>query len=145
MKKIAIFFALIIVIVCMISYLYIINKSNERLAIQQNQLFESYYQRQVYGAEIATVINKAMDNNYKNNVEKDNNNLYIENSTNSIKINIKMIDDNDTIYPMELFANSGIQNFLKYYNNIQFKCIDIKYHESTKLVKSLLFEQVTIS
>ena len=46
---------------------------------------------------------------------------------------------------MEMFANNGIQNFLEYYNNIQFKCVDIKYHENTKLVKSLLFEQVTIS
>ncbi len=144
MKKLIIFFSVVIIIVCMISYIYILNKSNERITMQQNQLFESYYQRQVYGAEIATVINKAIDNNYKNNVEKDNNNLYIENSTNSIKINIKMID-NDTIYPMEMFANNGIQNFLEYYNNIQFKCVDIKYHENTKLVKSLLFEQVTIS
>ena len=144
MKKLNIFFSVVIIIVCMISYIYILNKSNERITMQQNQLFESYYQRQVYGAEIATIINKAMDSNYKNNVEKDNNNLYIENSTNSVKINIKMID-NDTIYPMELFANSGIQNFLEYYNNIQFKCVDIKYHENTKLVKSLLFEQTTIS
>ena len=96
MKKLIIFFSVVIIIVCMISYIYILNKSNEHITMQQNQLFESYYQRQVYGAEIATVINKAMNSNYKNNVEKDNNNLYIENSTNSIKINIKMID-NDTI------------------------------------------------
>ena len=52
--------------------------------------------------------------------------------------------DNDTIYPMEVFANGGIQNFMEYYNMIQFKCTDIQYHEQTKLVKSLVFEQITI-
>ena len=144
MKRFFIFLAFIVIIVCMISYLYIVNKSNEHIVGQQNQFFESYYQKEVYGAEIATVINKAIDSNYKNNIEKDEKNLYIENSTNSIKINIKMLD-NDTIYPMELFANGGIDNFMEYYYNIQFKCVDIQYHKDTKLVKSLLFEQVTVS
>ncbi len=144
MKKLIYFFVAVIIIVCSISYLYIMYKSNENTVAQQNQLFESYYQRQVYGAEVATAINKAMDSNYRNNVEKDKNNLYIENTTNSIKISIKMID-NDEIYPMEVFAKSGIQTFLEYYNNIQFKCVDIQHHENTKLVKSLLFEQMTIS
>ena len=143
MKKFIIFLIVVFAIVCSMSYLYMINQSNERVVKQKNEVFERYYQKEVYGADIATAINKAMNNNYKNHVEKDSQNLYIENTTNSIKISIKMID-NDTIYPMEVFANGGIQNFMEYYNMIQFKCTDIQYHEQTKLVKSLVFEQITI-
>ena len=51
--------------------------------------------------------------------------------------------DNDSIYQMETFYKNGMQNFMKYYSNIKFKCIDIKYHESTKKVKYMLFEQIT--
>lgn len=143
MKKFIIFLIGVVVIVCCMSYWYIINQNNERMVIQQNELFESYYQKQVYGAEIATAINKAMDSNHRNHIEKDEQNLYIENDTNSIKIQIKMLDT-DTIYPMEAFANNGIQNFIEYYNMIEFKCVDIQYHPTTHLVKSLLFEQVTV-
>ncbi len=143
MKKIVIFIGVTIAIVSAISYLYITYRINNSEIQQANQLFESYYQRQVYGRELATAINKAIDNNDKNDVDKDENNQYIENETNSIKINIKMLDDEKT-YPMEVFADSGIREFMEYYNSIQFKCTDIQYHENTKLVKSLLFEQVTV-
>ena len=145
MKKLILFLIATVAIVATIWYVYAVNEAKVRTANHENKFFENYYQRQVYGGEVATVINKAMDNNYKNNIEKDKKNLYyIENDTNSIKINLKMLD-NEEIYPMELFAKNGIQNFMEYYNNIQFKCTDIKYHQDTKLVKSLLFEQVTIS
>ncbi len=143
MKKFIIFLIITIIVVCSVGYIYIINKSNSRIANQENQLFEEYYQKKVYGAEVATIINKAMDNNDRNYIELDDKNEYIENNTNSIKINIKMID-NDTIYPMEKFAGGGIQNFVEYYNMIQFECVDIQYHPETKKVKSLLFEQITI-
>ena len=44
---------------------------------------------------------------------------------------------------MEKFYKSGTGNFLNYYGNIKFKCIDIKYHKSTNKVKYMLFEQIT--
>ena len=60
----------------------------------------------------------------------------------TINIEIKMLDD-DTIYQMETFYRGGIQNFINYYSNIKFKCVDIKYHSSTNQVKYMLFEQIT--
>ena len=75
-------------------------------------------------------------------VEKNNKGIYQNNDKNSINIEIKMLDD-DTIYKMEKFYNSGIQNFINYYGKIKFKCVDIKYHNSTNQVKYMLFEQTT--
>lgn len=68
---------------------------------------------------------------------------YLENDTNSIKISIKMID-NDNVYEMETIYNNKISEFIKYYNQIKFKCTDIQYHSNTNMVKSLFFEQISV-
>ena len=121
MKKIAIFFFIVIVIIVGISYTYLSYKSNYYEAKRENNQFESYYNQEFYGAEVATIINKAIDNNLTNQVQKDNKGKYIENDTNSIKIDIKMLD-NDTTYEMETLYTGGMDKFVQYYNEIKFKC-----------------------
>ena len=142
MKKIFIFFVIVIVIVCGISYLYLNYKAELNMTKKANLEFEKYLNEDVYGTDLATIINRAVDNNEKNKVSKNNKAIYLENGTNSISIEIKMID-NDTIYQMETIYNKGIQNFINYYGNIKFKCVDVKYHSSTNKVKYMLFEQIT--
>ena len=142
MKKIAIFFIIIILIICAIFAMYISYKANYNISKKSNLSFEKYLNQEVYGSELATVINRAIDRNEKNEVEKNNKGIYQNNDTNSINIEIKMLDD-DTIYQMETFYIGGIQNFINYYSNIKFKCVDIKYHSSTNQVKYMLFEQIT--
>ena len=142
MKKILIFFIIIILIICTIFAMYISYKANYNISKKSNLSFEKYLNEEVYGSELATVINRAIDRNEKNEVEKNNKGIYQNNDTNSINIEIKMLDD-DTIYQMETFYRGGIQNFINYYNNIKFKCVDIKYHSSTNQVKYMLFEQTT--
>jgi hypothetical protein len=142
MKKVAIFFIIIILIICAIFAMYISYKANYNISKKSNLSFEKYLNEEVYGSELATVINRAIDRNEKNEVEKNNKGIYQNNDTNSINIEIKMLDD-DTIYQMETFYRGGIQNFINYYSNIKFKCVDIKYHSSTNQVKYMLFEQIT--
>lgn len=142
MKKIAIFFIITILIICTISAMYITYKANYNTSRKANLSFERYLNEEVYGSELATVINRAIDKNEKNEVEKNNKGIYQNNDKNSINIEIKMLDD-DTIHKMEKFYNSGIQNFINYYGKIKFKCVDIKYHNSTNQVKYMLFEQTT--
>lgn len=142
MKKFVVFLIFIVIIVCVISYAYMVNKANYNTIKKENQLFEDYYNQEVYGADIATVINKAVDSNTRNNISKDKKGQYIENTTNSIKIYIKMTDIEET-YPMELIIKQGIEQFLEYYNKIKFKCTQIEFHKDTKNVKSMLFEQIT--
>ena len=142
MKKIVIFFLIIIIIICGISYLYLNYKAEYKISKKANLEFEKYLNEEVYGIDLATVINRAIDNNEKNEVEKNNKAIYLNNNENSISIEIKMID-NDTIYQMETIYNKGIQNFINYYGKIKFKCVEIKYHNSTNKVKYMLFEQIT--
>ena len=67
---------------------------------------------------------------------------FIDNDKNSINIDIKMLDTEET-YNMETLYNGGIEKFVQYYNKIKFKCTDIKYHKTTNKVKYMLFEQIT--
>lgn len=142
MKKIVMFLAIIIVIVSSISYMYIKYQANYKIAQKENSQFDSYKDKEIYGAELTTLINKAVDNNEQNNVEKQKDGTYIENDSNSIRIDIKMLDVDD-IFSMEKLYGGGMSNFVKYYNEIKFKCVQIQYHDRTKRVKHMLFEQIT--
>lgn len=142
MKKIAIFFIITIIIICGISYLYLNFKAEYNMSKRANLEFEKYLNLEIYGTDLSTVINRAVDNNEKNEVEKNNKGIYLNNDKNSINIEVKMID-NDSIYQMETFYKKGMQNFINYYGNIKFRCTNIEYHGSTKRVKYMLFEQIT--
>lgn len=142
MKKVIIFLVIIAVVIAGIYYVYINYRAEYNSSIKANKAFEQYLNEEVYGPDLATIINRAMNENEKNKVQKDNKGIYLDNNTNSINIEVKMSDDNQ-IYKAETFYNSGIQNFINYYRNIKFKCVDIKYHESTHKVKYMLFEQLT--
>lgn len=142
MKKLAVFFLIIIIIVVGISYLYLNYKAQFHEAQRENKQFESYHQKEIYGSELTTIINKAVDNNKSNEVPKDNKGKYMNNENNSIQIEIKMLD-NDKTYAMETLYNGGMDKFIQYYSDIKFKCTDLQYHNATNKVKYLLFEQIT--
>lgn len=142
MKKVVIFFVVIIFIVVSMFYLYMNYKNNYNDMQKENKQFESYYNQETYGTNVASLINKAVDNNMKNNIMKDNNGKYIENDINSINIDIKMID-NDKIYNMEKIYKGGISTFTLYYSQIKFKCTKVDYHKKTGRIKYMLFEQIT--
>ena len=142
MKKIAIFLLIIISIVSTISYLYLNSISNQRIAQKENIKFEIYKDEEITGAEVTTLINKAINSNQQNEVEKDKKCRYIDNETNSINIDIKFIDD-DVTYNIEKIYNNGMDKFLTYYRDIKFKCVDVQYHDKTQKIKYMLFEQIT--
>lgn len=144
MKKIFIFLVIVMIIVAAIGFKYMSYK-NEYNAIQkENKEFEEYKDKEVYGLEVGTIINKAVDKNTKNKIEKDNNQNFIQNDKNSIEIEI-YITDNETMYKMETIYNAGTEQFVQYYGNIKFKCSKIEYHKKTGRIKYMLFEQQEIS
>ena len=141
MKKIAIFLLIIIGIVSTISYLYLNSINNQRIAQKENIKFEIYKDEEITGAEVTTLINKAINSNQQNEIEKDKKGRYIDNETNSINIDIKFIDD-DVTYNIEKIYNNGMDKFLTYYRDIKFKCVDVQYHDKTQKIKYMLFEQI---
>lgn len=141
MRKIIYFFIASIVIVTTVAMVYINYKATYNNIKEDNFTFEYYNQKEIFGTEVATLINKAVDNNIKFNVLKDENGKYIENNENSINIQIYILD-NETTYDMETIYNGGIDKFVQNFGSIKFKCTNLEYHDITKRVKKVYFEQV---
>ena len=141
MKKVLILFSIIIIAISIIWFNYAQYKSKYKEIQKSNLEFEKYYQKEIYGTDLTTLINRAVDENTRNKVIKNENNEFIENEDNSIKIDI-MITDADKIYKMENFYNGGTGKFVQYYGTIKFKCTKIEYHKKTKRIKYLYFEQI---
>lgn len=142
MKKTFLLITAIILIIIFIVLGYIFEaQAKQNQAITYNKQYETYLEQEIYGAEIATLINKVTEQNEKNNVQKDQKGYYIDNGTNSIKIDLKMITVEET-YPMELIYKNNITNFVKNFNVILFKCTNIEYHKQTGKISKLTFEQI---
>lgn len=140
-KNIMILLIFAIVIFIIISYNYYEYKANIEKTAKYNKEYEQYLEKEIYGADIATVINKAVNQNEKNNVPKNEQNYFTENEENSIKIDIHIVE-NDTTYNMERIYSKGIENFVKNFNFVKFKCVKKEYHNQTNKIKYILFEQI---
>lgn len=140
MKKIFIFLAFVLVIIAIVGFRYVMYKNEYNVIQSENAEFEEYKDKEINGLSVASMINKAVDKNTKNKIEKAENGNFIPNNENSIEIEVYM-SDNEAIYKMETFYNAGIEQFVQYYGNIQFKCSKIEYHKNTGRIKYILFEQ----
>ena len=141
MKKFIIFLIVILIIISYITYLYLDYRADIKSAQYDNMKYEKYLDKEVNANIVASVINRAVDNNIREEVQKSNNGVYIDNQKSSINVQIKFLD-NDKTYDMETLYNDGMDNFIKYYNQIDFKCTKIEYHKNTGRVKYMLFEQI---
>ena len=143
MKKQIIIILIILLIILAVTGLYVYNvRRAEQLAQNSNKQYESYYEKEVLGTTLISIINKTIDTNEKNGIpKKDNTIYYIDNENNSIQITVKFLETKNEI-KMEDIADKQSENFVKYFAASTFKCTKIEYHEKTKYVKSLYFEQI---
>lgn len=140
-KNLFVILGIFVIIVAILSYTYYNYRKVLILANQANKEFESYTETTIVGSNLMTLINKAIDKNEKNEVEKDTQNRYIENDENSIKIEIKFLESDKT-FSMEAISRLGAEQFIKNYNKMTFKCTKKEYHKKSKYIKYLLFEQI---
>ena len=140
-KNVTIILILFAIVILSLFYAYRTYQSDERKLKDYNNSFEQYANKDISGTEIATILNKAIDNNEKNKIEKDEKQNYIENDENSIKIDI-YIKDNDTTYSMETIYNMKVENFINSFSLETFKIDKIEYHEKTNLIKYIMIEQM---
>ncbi len=144
MKKIIIFFVIILICVITIGLRFYSYKAEQEILAAENQEFEQYTNKEIYGIDLGSIINKAVDKNTKNNIQKDENNIFIQNDTNSIEIEVAM-KETDTTYKtvrMEQIYNKGTELFIQLFIDIKFKCSKVEYYESTGKIKYMLFEQI---
>ena len=133
--------AIFFVIICIICVTLINLQAKNSEILNENKEYENYYNKEILGTDIASLINKVVDKNEKNHIQKDSKGHYIENETNSIKIDLKRTTVNKT-YPMEEIYNNNIAKFVQNFNLIKFKCTSIEYHKKTGKVSKLVFEEL---
>lgn len=123
--------------------LYVYNANRiDKMATKHNQQYEMYCNKKILGTDLISLINKAIDYNEKNNIPKQKDSIYyVNNNTNSIQISVKFIE-NDKIIEMEDIAEKQTETFIKFFATSTFICNEIKYHEQTKNVQSMYFEQI---
>lgn len=144
MKKTVILFSIIfcsILLVVLVSFAQ--NKGNLIAIKKENAIYEEYKNKEVFGTKVASIINKATNSNLKNEVKKDEKGFFIENDTNSIKVEIKLLNEKSLkTYQMETIQKVGTKGFVQNFNLILFKCTNIEYHDRTKKVAKIIFEQI---
>lgn len=137
---------LVVVILVVLTIIGIFQYQNEQRRIQEilkyNLLYEEYNKDGLNGLDITTIINKAINNNERNSVEKDKYGFYIDNKKNSVIIDVKMIIDGE-IYRMEQINQLGIEDFTEYFAEVKFNCKEVKYHKETGKISYMLFEATT--
>lgn len=144
MKKILICLIIVLVAITIVVSMWISSNNTKLAKIKENnQKYEIYLDKEVFGTDVTTVINKAIDDNEKREIPKDEKGFFIQNDTNSIKVELIMLNgDNKETYQMETLNKVGLSGFIKNFNLINFKCSKIEYHDKTKLISKIIFEQI---
>lgn len=131
---------LVAIVISSILYAYNTYKKNIQDLKDYNNEFTKYQNTEIAGTEIATILNKAVNSNEQNKIQKDEKGMYIENDENSIKIDI-YIKDNDTTYSMETIYNMGVEKFINSFSLETFKITETQYHNKTGKIKYVKIEQ----
>ena len=140
-KYVLIIITIVLVIVAIIAYKVYEYRVTQNDVVSNNKVYNGYYEKEVLGTDVATLINKAMDSNKNNSVEKDEKGYYINNEKNSINIDIKFKDLDEPI-SMERIDKLDSVKFVQNFGGFSFKCTKIEYHEKTGNVKYMYFEQL---
>ena len=141
-KKITLILVIFLIILSISIYFIYSYRKNTIESQKINNEYKSYYNVQMLGTELVSILNKTADINEKNEIQKDSEGLYRDNDVNSIKIYIKFkYKEEYKTLEMEKILNNGVENFIKSYAAASFKCENINYHSKTKNVKELTFIQ----
>ena len=131
-----------VIIICVIEIWSNLKKIT--LQKQLNSEYERYMNKDIYGPDVATILNKAMNNNKQNGIEQKDG-KYIENNTNSIIVELVMITNEEKektkTYRMETIDKVGISEFIKNFNTAKFKITKMEYHEQTGKIKYIEISQ----
>ena len=141
MKKIIIILLIFIVVLCILLYNFNSIALDKQKVAEENAEFEQFLNKEIYGIDIASIINKAVDKNIKNGIKKDDKDFFIQNDENSIEIEVYLTEGDD-IYKMEQIYKLGTEQFVQFFIDAKFKSTDVQYHDKTGRIKYILFEKI---
>ena len=133
--------AIFFIIICIICIVLINVRMEKNRIVKYNLQYEDYINKEIYGTDVASLISKVVDENNKNNIKKDENDYYIDDGLNSVRIDLKM-NTIDRTYPMEEIHKNNLTEFVKNFNTIKFKCINVEYHKKTGKISKIIFEEL---
>lgn len=142
MKKILIILCVIVIAVTSAIAVKYTEYSKNKTAVEKiNKEFTAYQNNKIQINTIVSLMNKAIQINTNNDIKQDDNKLFIENETNSIKIYLE-IKSRNSIIPMEdlmLGEKAGIEKVEYAFSDLIFEITDIEYHQKTGQVKKIVF------
>ena len=142
MKKNLIIMLILFVIILGAATIWIVDlQQTEKQVLQFNKTFEDYKDKISLGSEVATLINKAIDNNEKKQINKNNKGIYQDDGKYSVQVFVKLEKDGD-LFSMERINALKITEFVKNFSLQDFKCTGIEYHKETKRVSKIYFEAI---
>ena len=114
MKKSLVFMILAAgIITAIIGGILLVRQFEANEAKKPNTEFEYILNKEMYGTDVVSIINKAVNSNEKNKIEKDENGFYINDEKYCIEVEIAFRDVEKT-YKMEQIINAGIEEFMRY-------------------------------
>jgi len=144
MKKYFVILILVLIVVISSLMSFVANYKQQRGEIEEFNLeFEKYQEQTTKGIDVATVINSAVDNNEKHEIEKDENEKYIDDNKYCVIVEVIMNSPSDPTkdmtIPMEIIYSSDMDSFVKHFSLSEFKCIEIGYNPIGR-VNKIVFE-----
>ncbi len=146
MKKI--FISIIIILIIIIIVIAVKIGDNvikaENISKFNEELESIYKDKTIYGADVLTIINKAIDNNKNYKIEKDENGNYISDNDYSLKIELILLSTsedgkvNEITYPMEALERKGLDGFISSFSLTAFQNVNTKYNGIRKNFKSYI-------
>ena len=145
MKKIVFSILLVVVLIVAVICINISDRNMKRNKSSEfNSQFEKYIGQTIYGTDVLSIINKAIDNNANTGVQKDAEGFYIEDDQNSVKVQITLLsskDDGEVVevtHQMETLEKAGLDKFIASFNLTEFKCTNADYNKEGRISKIYL-------
>ena len=131
MKRILIIVSIVIVVLSLFAYNKI--SQEQKLNDLQKEMSDyNYLDKTITGSELATLINRAINRNYKNGVEQGEDKAF------EITIKFKDLDSELT---MEQINKAGLPKFVELYSTQEFKCTK-QNQDKDGTISSLYFEEL---
>ena len=131
MKRAVIIVSVVIVAISVFAF-YKIQADQKMQDLKKEQSEYNYLDKTITGSELATLMNKALNKNYKNGVE--------QGEEKAVEIEVKFLDS-DKIFKMEALNKAGLQKFVELYSTQSFKCTSQKA-DNQGIINSLFFEEL---
>lgn len=145
MKKTVVIILITVIVIVSIVFANYVEYSKRKTEITNlNKEFLAYENNKVQINTIITIMNKAIQTNKENEIPQNDEQIFEENDTNSIKIYLEMKSANAVIPMEELILNekAGIEKVGLAFSDLLFNITTVEYHEKTGQVKKVIFTAI---